>query len=252
MEEDIRIIIENKPIVAHKKMLVDHSQYFEAMFQDHFREGQQQEIKLHAVKFDIFQLILEMIKADKTEISRDTSMDTVVDILKCSNMLQFTDIQHLCAQYLVSKIDNQTCWTILEASDLVQDQAMVSRCENYILWHFKHCRESLGLSSLSPDLLVRVLSHQNLNISSEMEMVQCLVRWCATNQCKHKLSSLVRSCIYTENLSSEDEKELSELGVDVSGVPNRRRYLPVVPCVVGHANKSENKPRNPSERVNIL
>jgi len=48
------------------------------------------------------------------------------------------------------------------------------------------------------------------------------------------------------------EMKLSKLGLDVSDVPKRRRHLPVVPCVVGHANKTENEPRKPREHTVIF
>ena len=277
----IRIIIESKLIFAQKKMLVDHSKYFEAMFQDHFEEGKQKEIELHSVDFDSFQHIIDMIheyylvdsndsldESDevideeekinlKYQIYSNTVMamidlEQVLGILTCSNMLQFNDIQNVCIQTLVSRIDHQTCWTVLAAGDMIQDQKMVTKCENYILWHFNHCLESPGFCSLTPGLLLRILSHPNLNISCELQMVEGLVKWCDVNNCKNELQTMVKSCIYTEGITNEEKVKLLNLDLDVTDIPKKRRHLPVVPCVVGHVNKSENKPRKLSEHAAIF
>ena len=83
-------------------------------------------------------------------------------------------------------------------------------------------------------------------------MVEGLVKWCDVNNCKNELQTMVKSCIYTEGITNEEKVKLLNLDLDVTDIPKKRRHLPVVPCVVGHVNKSENKPRKLSEHAAIF
>jgi len=259
MSDLIYIIIDGTQIAASKENLMTNSKYFEAMFQDHFLETNKKSVEIHSVKIDAFQVILEWTKEGKhltrsSEISlavHKTPLDNLLDVLECANMLQFLSIIEICTQELHSRVDYENVWTILSLTELLSISTISSFCENFILWNFKETLKDPGFTSVSSDILIKILSNKCLNVLSESTVIDAISCWYVDNSSVslENIYFLMSSCIYPLGLSQEDLNKLQKHNLsyninDSKVDKTAKRKLPFLPCVIARIRKQDKGIKN--------
>ena len=99
-QDQVNLILEGMDgtltVTADKSLLCDNSKYFETMFMGNFKEEKENDIQLHQVKQEPFKLILDTIEKNDFQFIQNSSLEKILDVLECSNMLQFEKIQTFC------------------------------------------------------------------------------------------------------------------------------------------------------------
>ena len=191
--DELIFIVEDKSIVANKRMMREKSSYFEKMFQDHFVEDKKSEIKLHSVKSDHFQMLVDCMKSQTLSSDIEQySVDTVLDLLECADMFQCDSVQRACSLHLCRSLSLDNCWTLFKVGTMVSDTNLSISSENYILWHFKQTLASTDFLSTPLELISKILSSPYLNVSQELDQTTLdhLIHWCSSN--KTEVSSLIQ------------------------------------------------------------
>ena len=233
--DELIFIVEDKSIVADKRMMREKSSYFEKMFQDHFVEDKKSEIKLHSVKSDHFQMLVDCMKSRTLSSDLEQySIDTVLDLLECADMFQCDSVQRACSLHLCRSLSQDNCWTLFKVGTMVSDTNLSISSENYILWHFKQTLASTDFLSTPLELISKILSSPYLNVSQELDQstLDHLIHWCSSN--KTEVSSLIQNSSLN---GTTNEKKLTDKELLVELFRRTERKLPIVPCVVGFTVK---------------
>ena len=222
MDQDkVNLVVEGTSLSVSKRLLCESSNYFQTMFQGHFREEKQRDIELHLVTLDIFQLILDTIVENDFQKIQNSKLEQILDVFKTSNMLQFERIQSFCSDLLSERIQLLNCWTILSTADLICAQSLIRKCENLILFSINETTTSEGFLSTSEESLLRILINPHLNISCENHLQKAVESWCVVN--------------IGEERRQEKLKHLKK------AIYSHDKLLPVVPCVVGYTYENDEK-----------
>ena len=246
MGDNITLIVGGENFRVEKEKLREASEYFRAMFSSKFREEGKDSIELKSVELEPFRTLLQWVQSDGNNgemerVSAATTRD-LMDILECSNMLQFSRISSLCSQVLCTRINCEDSWQIFQLADLLSDRNLLTASHRFILRNFHQISSHNHLPLLDQNNLVRVLSSQFLNVGSEMNVLRALTKWIEVNKPDESVvKALLESCLYLKELS---HGELEEVGnayfvdsfCDTMSLKSdtRRRRLPMAPCVVGH------------------
>jgi len=129
---DIIFIVEDRPIHAHKVLLM-RSPYFQAMFLGPMMESSQSEIRLEQVSYDIFLLLLEYLYTDTVRIPLDAAMD----LFAAANQFSLPRLQAMCEKKMLESITIGSAATIFLAADLHSADNLRTKSLKYILAHFE-------------------------------------------------------------------------------------------------------------------
>ena len=239
----INFVIDGENICVEKSLLTDHSQYFQAMFQNHFQENLDKEIELKSVDFDSFKNVIS-VASEEIQVS-EVADDSLSEMFHCSNMLQFEEVQLQCGRELTKRLTPANCWSILALADLTSDTQLLKNCEIFILSNFMKTLTDVGpdFFSLSSGWLVKLLSSPILNVSSELKVVHALEMWTEGNDCQDKLKMMVSQCVFVDELSPDEAEILKKKNCfpptqtdDASPRKPKKRKLPTLPCVVAFSS----------------
>jgi len=220
-QDNVNLVVEGTSLSVSKSLLCESSNYFQTMFQGHFREEKQRDIELHLVTLDTFQLILDTIAENDLQKIQNSRLEQILDVFKTSNMLQFERIQSFCSDLLSERNQFLNCWTILSTADLISAQSLIRKCENLILFSINETTTSEGFLSTSEESLLRILINPHLNISCENHLQKALENWCVFNM--------------GEERRQEKLKHLKK------AISSHEKFLPVIPCVVGYTYENDEK-----------
>uniref|UniRef100_A0A672HX88 BTB domain-containing protein n=1 Tax=Salarias fasciatus TaxID=181472 RepID=A0A672HX88_SALFA len=104
---DICFRVDGSDFLCHKAFFCGRSDYFKALLEDHFSEGQQLQsqpstpvITLHNISHEIFTHVMYYIYTDYTELTADS----VLDVLCMADMYLLPGLKRLCGKTLANTI----------------------------------------------------------------------------------------------------------------------------------------------------
>ncbi|KAH8314622.1 hypothetical protein KR074_000723, partial [Drosophila pseudoananassae] len=100
---DICILVEDVKFPCHRFMLARASEFFEKMFQkDGIDTG---EVRLEDTTSKVFQIILNFIYTEKTELLTGLDYTTLVKVLQKANMWLISEVEKICTDLLRKKAE---------------------------------------------------------------------------------------------------------------------------------------------------
>ncbi|XP_061451664.1 kelch repeat and BTB domain-containing protein 13 [Rhineura floridana] len=143
LAERVRIQVEEDFFSVDKTLLVEHCEYFRALFQSGMRESTQKEIQLRDLSAMGFAIMLKVLKGEYPTLSCEENLKAV----ECAAFLQVETM----AKYLIASINSDNCILLYQAAamfgllDLFHSAALYIRDSYLDLEEYLDC--------LSPDLL---------------------------------------------------------------------------------------------------
>lgn len=134
---DVKFIVENRVIPAHKLMLMRCS-YFQALFLGQMRESQMDTIRLPEVRYDIFVVILEYLYTDRVAISLDDAME----IFQAADLFGIHRLKTICEKRMLQSITVDNAAELFHAADTYSASALRQKVKKYILSHFDDVTKS--------------------------------------------------------------------------------------------------------------
>jgi len=242
MGDNITLVVGGENFQVEKDKLRESSDYFRAMFSSQFQEEERESIELKSVELEPFRTLLQWVESDVTdvEVERLSTRD-LMDILECSNMLQFSRVRTKCSQGLCSRISCENCVQLFQLADLVSDRQLLTATHRFILWNCHKLFNLSHLPHLDKNNFKQIISCPFLNSGSELSVLKAITEWIEVNKPdKSEIKEIFESCLYFNELEDTEEikknKYFLESSCDFGSLMSqtRRRRLPIVPCVVGH------------------
>lgn len=157
---ELSVTVEETVFTTDKDLLMEHSEYFRALFQSGMRESTQDQIQLHNLGASGFLITLRVLKGERPLLSGEEILQAV----ECASFLQV----QLLTKHLVNLIDSDNCLAMFQAAatygllDLFHASALYIRDIYDMLEEDIHCLPPdlvQYIDSITPSTFVAVGAH---------------------------------------------------------------------------------------------
>ncbi|XP_076463264.1 kelch-like protein 38 [Babylonia areolata] len=176
---DIIINTGDKRFCCHKRMLVQHSQFFRAMFDSGMRESLSGEIHLENTSSDVFRHLLDYFYTGQL----DLTPCIVQEMTQLSHHLQVGVVLNQCCDLLVSMVEDDLCLSLMRLSNMLMLPEVYNTSRRHALWHFPHVCQTEDFTLAPRAQIIDYLQDPHLNIDSEVDVFRAAAVWfCAQEQ----------------------------------------------------------------------
>ncbi len=224
---DVELVIGNLTIYSHKVILSSVSDYFKMLF---VRNLNCNRFEFYFMDYSSVKLLVEYIYTGKLEIDERN----MIDLLICSKFLSIQNAFNECVDFIRSRITIDNCLTMLKFARSYGIKRILDRSMNTILENFTILKEYPEFLTLSTDVLLEIISRDDLNVESEDEVVLSVIKWMKyKRRSRHRyVSKLLQHCrlyqvkLGTMNIVREETDNDSSI------------WDTILSCVTKHPRKS--------------
>ncbi len=170
---DVELHVSDFIFRAHKAVLSACSKYFKAMFTGKMEESNQEKVELHEIDPDSVKDIINFAYTGNVCITQGN----VQDLLTTARMLHLERIVDACCEFMISQMHPSNCIGILALADLHSCHKLWTQAFQYIEDHFTEVILFEEFLKVDFSLLSDILESDNLNVSSEVDVVTALEMW---------------------------------------------------------------------------
>ncbi|XP_062239965.1 kelch-like protein 22 isoform X2 [Platichthys flesus] len=170
---DVVLLVEGRPIQAHRILLAASCDYFRGMFARGLRESQQKEIAIHGVSYMAMKKILDYIYTSEIELD----LESVQEVLNAATLVQLENVIGFCCDFLFSWLDEGNILEVHHLADLYGLQQLNDRVHSYILRNIQTLSRTDVYRQLPQDIVFRALSSNELQVNSENEVYEAALHY---------------------------------------------------------------------------
>ncbi|XP_063718556.1 kelch-like protein 20 [Symsagittifera roscoffensis] len=170
---DVTLKVGQLKIPAHKVVLSSSSRYFCAMFTGPCAESDQNIVELLDVTEGAITLLIDYIYMGRIEIKTSN----VQSLLQAASMFQLQDVVNACCKFLADQLHPSNCLGINEFADIHTCDELKSSSNNFIEENYTAVSQEEEFCHLSYQRLECLLSSENIQVCSEVEVYNSLMRW---------------------------------------------------------------------------
>ncbi|XP_030000194.1 kelch-like protein 22 isoform X2 [Sphaeramia orbicularis] len=170
---DVVLLVENRPIQAHRILLAASCDYFRGMFAGGLRETQQKEIPIHGVSYMAMKKILDYIYTSEIELD----LECVQEVLVAATLVQLENVIGFCCDFLFSWLDESNILEMHHLADIYGLQQLNDRVHSYILRNIQTLSRTDVYRQLPQDQVFRALCSDELQVNSENEVYEAALHY---------------------------------------------------------------------------
>lgn len=170
---DVQIKTGKKIIKCHRTVLACVSGYFRAMFLSEMAESKQDAITIHDIDESALEALIKFAYTAKIVLA----IDTVQPILYAASILQIETVAEACAEFMKSHLHPSNCLGVHNFAEQHGRKELMKMADDYILEHFTEVADGEEFLSMSHKLLEILLSSADLNVASEAQVYETVMRW---------------------------------------------------------------------------
>lgn len=170
---DVVLLVENRPIQAHRILLAASCDYFRGMFAGGLRETQQKEIPIHGVSYMAMKKILDYIYTSEIELD----LECVQEVLVAATLVQLENVIGFCCDFLFSWLDESNILEMHHLADIYGLQQLNDRVHSYILRNIQTLSRTDVYRQLPQDYVFRALCSDELQVNSENEVYEAALHY---------------------------------------------------------------------------
>lgn len=197
---DVNLCVGGCQLSAHKVVLSACSPYFKAMFTQDMVEKNQSNVTFHCVNVDAMEMIIDFAYTGKLQVTASN----VQSLVPAACLFQMNLIIDECCQFLESQIHVNNCIGIWRFADDYGLMDLTQALFKFINQNFEEISKLDEIHDLPVKYLVKILTSDDLNVSSEESVFQLLESWMLWDieERKIHLSRLLK-CVRLPLLSSK-------------------------------------------------
>ncbi|XP_051510172.1 kelch-like protein 22 isoform X1 [Myxocyprinus asiaticus] len=170
---DVVLMVEDRPIQAHRILLAASCDYFRGMFAGGLREMQQTEIPVHGVTYTAMTKLLDFIYTSELELD----LDTVQEVLCAATLLQVQDVIGFCCDFLFSWLDDDNILEVEKLADIYGLNQLGEKIRTYLLKNIQKFSRTPVYRKLPAEKMLSILSSDELEVSSENEVFEAALHY---------------------------------------------------------------------------
>jgi hypothetical protein len=170
---DLTFKIGDQNFLCHRIIIASASPYFQALLTHTFKENNLTSIELHDIEPHIFSLLLHYIYSGKIEIDDHY----VQELLIASDMLQLDEVVQFCCHYLSISLNEKNVLDVWKIANELEYSSLKDDSEHYILTHFRDLIQRHMIQLIPRDLLIKIISNDDLIIDNEQQVLEAILIW---------------------------------------------------------------------------
>jgi len=170
---DVNLIVGCRKIWAHKAVLSASSPYFHAMFTGELQESRQREVVIRDIDEHAMELLVEFAYTSAIIVEESN----VQVLLPAACLLQMTEIQDVCCEFLKRQLDPSNCLGIRAFADTHSCQDLLHYADKFTQDRFQEVMESEEFLLLPINQLIDIITSDELNVRSEEQVYNAIITW---------------------------------------------------------------------------
>ena len=170
---DVVIQVEDRCFHAHRVVLAGSSAYFQAMFTGDLEESKQHTVTIKDIPVSIMETLLDYCYTSSIEITEEN----VQYLLPAACILQLNWVREVCCEFMKHQLDSSNCLGIRAFADTHCCPDLEEAADYYAQQHYLEVLESVEFLELSCEELARLLDSEDLNVQSEEQVFESVMRW---------------------------------------------------------------------------
>lgn len=180
---DVVLLVDGREIFTHRIVLAACSAYFRAMFTGELAESRQTEITLYDLDGSAVETLIEFCYTSQITVEESN----VQTLLPAACLLQITEVQDVCCEFLKRQLDPSNCLGIRAFADTHACRGLLRAADRFTQLNFLDVVESEEFLLLPMKQLVEILSSDELNVRSEEQVYRAVMRWIHHNLSDRRL-----------------------------------------------------------------
>lgn len=172
---DVTLIVEGKRFPCHRVILAAQSEYFNMMFSGTYRESTAKEVEINDLNARTITTTMDYIYAQEIVINERN----VLELLGAANMLLLSGLKEQCEQACGKMICKENIISVIETAVMYDVEDLEAACVDFFAAKFMELQEEF--KELSLESVFRVLSREDLMITSETEVAEAALNWLNSN-----------------------------------------------------------------------
>ena len=180
---DVTLIANEKEVKAHRAVLAAASPFFESMFVGEFSEPEGEPIYIEEVDEDT---LVAMVDFAYTASIKLTDRN-IYFIFEAAELFQFSGLRAACFKFFKQQMNQSNCirtWLFAESHNCTE---LLEAALKFVECNFPdivHGREFLEIEQ--PDIISKLVSLEDIAITSEEQVYEAVLRWVHYNVSKRK------------------------------------------------------------------
>ncbi|XP_077984881.1 kelch-like protein 18 [Glandiceps talaboti] len=243
---DVNISVGDQTFATHKIVLAAFSNYFWAMFTGDMAEAKQDTITMKEVDAKAMELLIEYAYTGRVEIRADI----VQQLLYAASLLQLSDVQISCSDFLKRQLHPTNCLGIRNIADIHTCTDLVIASERFAQKHFSEVVKEEEFLLLPKTHLIELISSEELNVNCEEEVYTAIMRWAYHDKDKRKddiadLLQRIRLPLLSPNflVDTVEAEELIKQDIKCRDLLDEAKNYHMLPDRKGKFTRDKLKPR---------
>ncbi|XP_072005522.1 kelch repeat and BTB domain-containing protein 8-like [Engystomops pustulosus] len=170
---DATIVTTGKRFPCHRVVLSSVSPYFQVLFTCPMKESQSCEVSLLDIPSSVVKVILDFIYTGDAFLS----MENIEELFTVSSRLQIRPMQDLCSRFLTKNMNPENCLWVYRLAHGHNDKRLLDTAIHCISQHLTSLSETEDFLHLELSEVTRILSSDQLMVSSELTIHNLACRW---------------------------------------------------------------------------
>ncbi len=136
-------------------------------------ESRQDVVTLREVDPSAIDLLIKFVYTGQVEVSEGN----VQSLLPAATLLQLTEVQDSCCDFLRTQLDPGNCLGIMDFADLHSCQELLQEAQKYARKHFPEVKQSEEFTQLKAASVAELISSNELGVLSEEDVFEAVILW---------------------------------------------------------------------------
>jgi hypothetical protein len=159
---DVRFLLGNKELYAHKIFLVTSSSLFYKTFEA------ESQMRIESISEEIFLMLLTYCYTNQLKLTSEN----VLEILDASSKLEIRQASNICHGFISNMINNESVFDIFDKAIELHSDMFQKKCLDYIAANEVKCFNSKGFYKISITSLQAILTKCNYDSSRSSEIIE--------------------------------------------------------------------------------
>ena len=160
---------------AHRIILASASEFFSSMFGGTFIESKQTDVAIRNVEGTVMKMLIEY--AYTGEAKCPAAIENVLSLHKAAHYVQFHRLFRLCSSSLRRYVDSSNCLSMAIVADRYDDSDLLRVADLFAARNILLLAEEDEFLSISAEHLGRIVTHDELGVRTEDEVLIILQKW---------------------------------------------------------------------------
>lgn len=170
---DVVLRAGGQEIHTHRAILAACSSYFLAMFTHELRESEQDVVEIKDMNPEVLSKLVDF--AYTGEI--DVVVENVQEVLAAASLLQITQVQDICCDFLKNQLDASNCLGIKNFAEANGCSQLSDIIDAFARMHFQEVALGSEFLNNSWENIAALISSSDLNVKSEDDVYTTVIQW---------------------------------------------------------------------------